>query len=97
VFEPASMSNPPPSHVASPPHTTPYSTNPPPSPHVSQAIEALDTMFTSGTAAHLDDIDRKTFDSSLLLTFVSDIVGLDRGSTFGSRDIDASGSGFGPS
>jgi hypothetical protein len=64
---------------------------------VSQDFDALDTMFTSGTVAHLDDLDRETFDSALLSTFISDIVGLDRGSTSGSRDTDASGSGGGPS
>jgi hypothetical protein len=54
-------------------------------------------MFTSGTAAHLDDYDREKFYSALFLTFISDIVCLDRGSTSGSRDIDAPGSGGGPS
>jgi hypothetical protein len=64
---------------------------------VSQDFDALDTMFTSGTVAHLHDIDRETFDSALLSTFISEIVVLDRGSTSGSRDIDAPGSGGGPS
>jgi hypothetical protein len=76
------------------------STDPPPNPfppHVSQYFYALDTMFTLGNAAHLHDIDRETFDSELLLTFISKIVVLDRGSTSASRDIDALGYGGGPS
>jgi hypothetical protein len=54
-------------------------------------------MFTLGTIAHLDELVRETFEHALLSTFISDIVGLDRGSTSGSKDTDASGSGGGPS
>jgi hypothetical protein len=64
---------------------------------VSQAFDALDTMFTSGIVAHLDDLDRETCDSALLSTFIFDIVGLDRGLTSSGKDIDASGFGGGPS
>jgi hypothetical protein len=71
---------------------------PPLPPHVSQDFDALDTMITSGTVdAHIHDIDIETLDSALMPTFVSEIVVLDRGSTSGSRDTDAPGSGGGPS
>jgi hypothetical protein len=76
------------------------STNPPPPPlppHVSQVFYALDIMFTLGTTTHLHDIDIDTFDSALLLTFISYIVVLDKGSTSGSRDSDAPGSSGGSS
>jgi hypothetical protein len=46
--------------------------------------------------AQVDDLDRETFDSVLMSTFLSDII-IDRPSTSGSRDTDASGSGGGPS
>jgi hypothetical protein len=62
---------------------------------VSQNFDALDTMFISGTIAQVD-LDRDTFDSVLLLAFLSDI-GIDRPSTSGRRDIEAFGSGGGPS
>jgi hypothetical protein len=87
-------------HFLSPRTHVSSSTNPPPPPipsHVSQDFDALDTMFTLGTTTHLHDIDRETFDSAILSTFISEIVVLDRVSTYGSRDIDASGSGGGPS
>jgi hypothetical protein len=53
-------------------------------------------MFASSTDAHLHDIDSKPFDSVILSTFVFEIVVLDRGSTYGSRDTYAPGSGGGP-
>jgi hypothetical protein len=72
------------------------STNPPPPPpHVSQDFDALETMFTSGTAAKVD-LDRETFDSVLFPTFLSDI-GIYRPSTSSVRDTDVFGSGGGPS
>jgi hypothetical protein len=74
------------------------STDPPLPPHVSQASDALDTMITLGIVdAHIHDIDIETLDSALMSTFSSEIIVLDRGSTSGSRDIDALGSGGGPS
>jgi hypothetical protein len=54
---------------------------PPLHPHVSQDFDALDTMFTLDTISHLHDIDRDTFDSPHLSTFISEIVVLDKGST----------------
>jgi hypothetical protein len=63
---------------------------------VSQYFDDLDTMFTLGTTAHRHDIDINTFDHALLLTFISEIVVLERGSTYGSRDTNALGSGGGP-
>jgi hypothetical protein len=77
------------------PHVS-SSTDPPPlPPHVSQAFDALDTMFTSGIVAQVD-LDRETFDSVLMSTFIFYII-IDRPSTFSSRDTNASGSGGGPS
>jgi hypothetical protein len=65
---------------------------------VLQVYDALDTMITSSTIdAHIHDIDIETLDSALMSTFSSQIVFLDRGSTFGNKDIDAPGSGGGPS
>jgi hypothetical protein len=64
---------------------------------VSQAFDALDIMFTLSTVAHIYDIDIKTLDNALLLTFIYEIVVLDRGSTSSSRDTDAPNSGGGPS
>jgi hypothetical protein len=60
------------SHIA---HVS-SSTNPPPRPlppHVSQDFDVFDTMFTLGTAAHIHDIDRETFASALLSTFIYEI------------------------
>jgi hypothetical protein len=54
-------------------------------------------MFTSDNVAHLHYIDIKTLDSALLSSFISEIVFLDRASTYGSRGIDAPSSGGGPS
>jgi hypothetical protein len=54
-------------------------------------------MFTSSVATHLDQLDGETLDSAILSTFISNIVGIDRVSIYGSRDNDASGSGDGPS
>jgi hypothetical protein len=126
VYEPASTFDHPPPYLASPPHVSPYSIDPPPPPplvspsidsclspsphvsssidpslrplppHVSQAFVVVETMFASITDAHLHDIDSETFDSVILLTFVFEIVVLDRGSTYGSRDIDAPSSFGGP-
>jgi hypothetical protein len=62
---------------------------------VSQAFYALDTMFTSGVVAQVY-LDKETFDSVLLLTFLSGI-GIDRRSTSSHRHTDVSGSGGGPS
>jgi hypothetical protein len=62
--------------------------------HVSQDFDYLNTMFTLGIVAHLD---RETFDNALFFTFIYDIVGLDKGSTYGSRDTNAFGSGGGSS
>jgi hypothetical protein len=53
-------------------------------------------MFTSGTTTHVYDLDRETFDSALLSTFIFDIVGLDKSSTSSNRDTDASRFGGGP-
>jgi hypothetical protein len=60
-----------------------------------QAFDALDTMFTLGSIAQVD-LDRETFDSVLLSTFHSDI-GIDRTSTSGSKETNASGFSDGPS
>jgi hypothetical protein len=55
-------------------------------------------MITSGIVdAHNHDIDIETLDSALVLTFASEIVVIDKGSTSDSRDIDAPGSVGGPS
>ena len=64
---------------------------------MSQYFDALETMFTSGTTTHFDDLDREIFDSAFLSTFISEIDVLDRGSTSSSRDTDASDFGGGPS
>jgi len=63
---------------------------------MSQDFEALNTMFTSGTIAQVDDLDRETFDYVLMSTFLSDVI-IDRPSTSCSIDTDASSSGGGPS
>jgi hypothetical protein len=76
------------------------STDPPPPPlppHVSKSFDSLDTMITLGIVAHLHDIDIEILDSALFLTFIYEIDVLDRGSTSGSSDTDAPGSGGGPS
>jgi hypothetical protein len=39
---------------------------------VSQDFDALEIMFTSCTTAHVDDLDRNTLDSVILLTFIYD-------------------------
>jgi hypothetical protein len=65
---------------------------------VSQTFDALDTIITSGNVhAHLHDIDIETLDNTLLLTFVYEIIIIDKGSTSSSRDTDAPGFGGGPS
>jgi hypothetical protein len=61
---------------------------------VSEDFDALDTMFTLGTATHIDLVG-DTFDR-VLFSFLYGI-GTDIPSTFGSRDTDAFGSGGGPS
>jgi hypothetical protein len=76
------------------PHVSSY-IDPPPL-HVSQDFDALDTMLTLGTIAYVDDLDRESFDSALMSTFIFDII-IDRPSTSSSRDTDASGFGGGPS
>jgi hypothetical protein len=65
-------------------------------PHVSREFDTLETMFTLGIVAQVDDIDRDIFDGVLMLTFISDVT-IDRPCTSGSRDIDASESSGGPS
>jgi hypothetical protein len=63
---------------------------------VSQDFDALDTMLTSCIATHVYDLDRETFDSALMSTFLSDII-IGRPTTSSSKDIDTSGYGGGPS
>jgi hypothetical protein len=74
----------------------PQHTDHPLPPHVSHAFDALNTLFTSDIAPHVD-LDRETFYSVVLSTFISDILGIDRPSTSGSRDTNAFGSSGGPS
>ena len=64
--------------------------------HIIWIIDVLDTMFTSGIATQVDDVDRETFDSVLMSTFLLDVI-IDRPSTYGNKDIDAFGSRNGPS
>jgi hypothetical protein len=60
-------------------------------------FDALDIMFTSSIVLHLHDIDRETFDSALLSTFVYEIIVLDRVSNYGRRDTKTLGSRGGDS
>jgi hypothetical protein len=62
---------------------------PPPPPHVSQDIDVVDTMFTSG-------VSQLDLDDSVLLSLIFDI-GTDRPSTSSWRDTNVSGFGGGPS
>jgi hypothetical protein len=80
----ASSSSDPPPHLRvspstdpcpSPPHVS-SSTDPPPpppTPHVSQTFDVLDTMFISSIVAQVD-LGRETFDSVLLSKFLSKII-----------------------
>jgi hypothetical protein len=112
VFFPVSTSNPPHppipalvspyvDHFLSPsPHVSSSIDPPLPAlhPHVSQTSYSLDTVITSSIVdARIYDIDIETFDSALMSTFSSNIFVHDRGFTYGSRDIDAPGSGGGHS
>jgi hypothetical protein len=80
-----------------PTHQPHNHTGSPASIHI-QSFDAWDTMITLGIFhVHLHDIDIEILNISLLSTFVSEIVVLDKGSTSGSKYTDAPGSGSGPS
>jgi hypothetical protein len=61
-----------------------------------QNLLMLWTLCSHRELLHIFDLDGDTFDSDVLLSFISGI-GTDRPSTSDSRDIDGYGSSGGPS